>query len=492
MSRKKSNRSNVDDRPFWETITPAEIWQLAAQEERENRNVPVIDPGFTRQWSNVRPAKEPSLDQLLARVIEPTAISSVDAGKAVAERQRQVDMRLEQERQKLLVQTASLREWQLNAQREEEIRRKEQAASMLRQQRQREEQEARLRKLKAEEQKQLAASIEEKARLQKELLLLQEAGQKPCKRLGPLTNPSNAAGTSCFADSVLTALLAPDNAAVRKAFLGKGPEDLFICDLEVNERAIREQLVQAVRNYNQLIHSDPLLAKAKSEICLDIRRLIALCKTQFQDLGPNQQGKYNVADSSEFWTGLSEIFQFEPTLIEESDVNFSDGRPAKTNIRQVASVRLSPPSGDSTIVSAKQVEQRETDSGLTFETINRIVSAVFIAVDIPRYEYDMQGRKFWLRKQFIVPDDRMKLEKMPGEPEAEQFELQSFVAWSGGERLASKTAINVGHYVSYVRCDKDNWLLFDDLRGPEPIALSVPPTAQLQYGSVLLFFRKSN
>lgn len=492
MSRKKGKKSDDnDDRPFWETITPAEIWQLAAQEERENRrNSPIIDPGFTRQWSNVRPstAKEPTLDELLARVIEPTVGSAGDA-KAIAERQRQVNMRLEQERQNLLVQTAGLREWQLNAQREEEMRKKEQAASMRKAA---EEQEARLRARKAEEQKLLAVSIEEKARLQKELLLLQEAGVKPCKRLGPLTNPSNAAGTSCFADSVLTALLAPDNAAVRKAFLGKGPEDLLICDLEVNERAIREQLVQAVRNYNQLIHSDPLLAKAKSEICLDIRRLIALCKTQFQDLGPNQQGKYNVADSSEFWTGLSEIFQFEPTLIEESDVNFSDGRPAKTNIRQVASVRLSPPAGDSAIVTAKQVEKRETDSGLSFETINRIVSAVFIAVDIPRYEYDMQGRKFWLRKQFIVPDDRMTLDRMPGEPEAEQFELQSFVAWSGGERLANKTAINVGHYVSYVRCDKDNWLLFDDLRGPEPIALSVPPTAQLQYGSVLLFFRKSN
>ncbi len=489
MSRKKD---------YWENATPAKIWQLASEitlkesQRRQEMLAKVIQPSTAGVLLPSDPARQRM--EMVLRVQQASQLKEQTERRAQQQVQRGAQAaRLKRERERREREAQQLVAQQQRAL--EEIERKEKSAQLLAQQQALIEQqklaakrrtEQLLSEERAKQQKQLRQE-EEKAREQ--TLSEQASSQTYCPKF--LTNPSNAAGTSCFADSVLTALLVPSNPVITEAFLNKTPDQLLICDVGVNDNGIRQNLIQALRDYDQLLHSDPTAKPAvQSTVCLDVRRLIASCRSQFSDVGPKKGGKYDVGDPTEFWAGLSAIFQFEPMLLTTQNINYSDGRPDSEAQTQTTSLLSwvppkTPPFGPSLDTQYSQV----LDTGVTFNTRQKIEEANFIAVSIPHYTYDPKDptRKLWLSDLYSIPDFMMNEDK------SQVYALQSGVCWAESKMYTNKPITNAGHYVSIVKCG-DSWYQFDDLKGPIPHKFEFDYPNDRPFlivnNSVLLFYRR--
>lgn len=488
MSRKKD---------YWDNATPAKIWQLASEitlkenQRREEMLAQVIQPSSPLALLPTDPARQRM--EMVLRVQQEARLQEQQRRKAAQETQRAAQRaRLAKEREQKESEAKRLAAQQQRAL--EEIERRQKSAQLLAQQQALIEQQKLVAKQRAEQllseerakQRQLKQE-EEKAR--ETALSEKVTSQTYCPKL--LTNPSNAAGTSCFADSVLTALLVPSNPVITEAFLNKTPDQLLICDVGVNDNGIRQNLIQALRDYDQLLHSDPTTKSAvQSTVCLDVRRLIASCRNQFSDVGPKKGGKYDVGDPTEFWAGLTSIFQFEPMLLTTQNINYSDGRPDGEAQTQTTSLLSwvppnQPPFRPGLDTSYSQV----LDTGVTFNTRQKIEEANFIAVSIPHYTYDAKNptRKLWKADLYSIPDIMMSEDK------TQAYALQSGVCWAEPKMYTNKPITNAGHYVSIIKCG-ETWYKFDDLKGPVPEKYQFDDPKDrpflIEDNSVLLFYRR--
>ena len=347
-----------------------------------------------------------------------------------------------------------------------------------------------------------------------------------CDRLQKtLTNPSNAAGTSCFADSVIVSLFAIDDSIVDQQFLKKEPANVE-CDPTLSPEQVSKikiDLVKALKNYVKVIRSPPNEGDFKTQECLNIRRLVAQCRPTFKDVGPTPTGKFSVADSTEFWNGLASVFDVQPMRVNitkfssENDVRkyltsktiavlkgmlekrslSTQGKKAelisrltpvlmketkRSETRQQATVSVTKETEGHRVGHILQ-EKHAPEDNPSFSRLAEIVDADFLVFDLARYEYDDQGKMIWSDQKYeFVPT----LSLVNGSI----YHLQSFVALSGAESYPKGKVLGVGHYVAYVRCGAGKWLKFDDLAGPVPQLLPQRPAAQLEKASVLAFYTK--
>lgn len=340
-----------------------------------------------------------------------------------------------------------------------------------------------------------------------------------------LTNPSNAAGTSCFADSVVVSLFAIRDSIIDQQFLEKQPVDLE-CDSKLDpDKAskVKIDLVKALRNYVNVIRSPPDEGDFKTQVCLNVRRLVAQCRPTFKDVGPTKAGQFSVADSTEFWNGLAAVFNVTPMRVKVSKFSSADDVkkylqkktvPKLKDILQKKGLNVQGKKGDFvdrlTPVLVKETKRSETreqgtvsvtqdmegnrvshilqekhipEDSPPYTRVTEIVAADFLVFDLGRYDYSEQGKLIWSDQKYeFTPNIRLA--------SGQSYQLKSFVALAGAESFKKGQVLGVGHYVAYVRCDKNQWLKFDDLAGPEPQFLPQRPAVQLEKASVLAFYTK--
>lgn len=459
MSRRKNRLTKLETdqrfKPFFQDMSPNEIWSLG-EDIRLAREADV-------KRISISPIAEVGLAQIVAPRQTPnnrpsaTLLQSLIAQKNLEEQKLAATKLRQQETLALLQQKAEENQKRLELIQAQQIQLNKSISTQNA---------AKTTRSPSE------SSIVESVALSKD-------NSVSCESLGPLTNLRNGSGSDCFADSVLTALFAVPNEAVRKAFLDKNPEQLLICDIGIKDQAVRQSLKDAVINYNDRLHLKPTAENASGNVCMNIRRFVASCRKEYQQFGPDG-GNYGQQDPTEFWVGLCAIFQFEPMMVQVERI-FNDGRATEPTINTQPSFLLSVP--DSLPVT---VSDQDTEVGELSTVVSTIIDASFIVIQPPRYSYDAGFNKVWRKRQYLVPNDSLRLTQGNG-----LFELQSFVVYSGwnsykdGQRLPGG-----GHYISYVRCGPGKWLLFNDLGGPKPVELNEEPRADLEYGSVLMFFKK--
>jgi hypothetical protein len=306
-----------------------------------------------------------------------------------------------------------------------------------------------------------------------------------------LTNPSNSGGTSCFADSVLVALLAPGDANINKNFVGKSNLD---CD--ANAKGYQQTLATEMTEIYTIIHSPPKLGEQQF-ICRpdqNIRKLVEKCL--------NKSGEYSgQATAADFYQDLARIFKVNPMRVLISKINWSDKREqtvkrADNYSTIVLTYDVKSPAVQAfnlPLIRNKRIDSEEKGKApvvITYVETLEIDSADYLTIAPLRYtikpeeQLQVSPPRYWSGSSFSFPDTIVTPKST--------YQLASFVVYDGFRGFSKDQQLpSGGHYLAYVRCPgASSWLEFNDLAATKPKEISGFPKAQLEQGSVLVFYTR--
>ena len=245
-----------------------------------------------------------------------------------------------------------------------------------------------------------------------------------------------------------------------------------------------------------IIHSPPKLGE-RQFICRpdqNIRKLVEKCL--------NKSGEYSgQATAADFYQDLARIFKVNPMRVLISKTNWSDKREQTIKRADDFATIVLTYDVESPAVQAfnlpltrnKRIDSEEKGKApvvITYAETVEIDSADYLTIAPLRYttkpeeQLQVSPPRYWSGSSFSFPDTIVT-------PKA-TYQLASFVVYDGfGGFSKDQQLPSGGHYLAYVRCPGANsWLEFNDLAANKPKEISGFPKAELERGSVLVFYTR--